>query len=202
MGLADELWKLQEMHQRGELTDSEFAQAKAALLAGANSSGGEQLEQLSQQMDEVARRQRVADIDREWDQERLQYLASGTTGGTHNAQGQYVGGGVPFTYVPTKGGSIALGAFAAVAGTAWMAFAASIGAGAFALFGLVFILFGIGMAVFNYNKAANYEEAHAAYLERRREALEGNNSSRYADQAPEERQWKDSPPNVREGRPE
>jgi hypothetical protein len=34
MALADELWKLQELHQRGELSDDEYARAKAAVLAG------------------------------------------------------------------------------------------------------------------------------------------------------------------------
>jgi hypothetical protein len=32
VSLADELWKLQELRQRGALTEAEYAQAKAALL--------------------------------------------------------------------------------------------------------------------------------------------------------------------------
>src|SRR5947209_17486669 len=35
MSIADELRKLQELHAAGSLTEAEFAQAKAALLAGA-----------------------------------------------------------------------------------------------------------------------------------------------------------------------
>jgi phage shock protein C len=38
MGLSDELAKLQELHQRGALTDDEFSRAKARLLEGAASS--------------------------------------------------------------------------------------------------------------------------------------------------------------------
>ena len=34
MALSDELGKLQELHQRGGLTDAEFARAKARLLDG------------------------------------------------------------------------------------------------------------------------------------------------------------------------
>ena len=34
MGLADEIQRLQQLHNGGALTDEEFAQAKAALLAG------------------------------------------------------------------------------------------------------------------------------------------------------------------------
>lgn len=37
MSLSDELAKLQELHQRGGLTDEEFARAKARLLGGGGS---------------------------------------------------------------------------------------------------------------------------------------------------------------------
>jgi phage shock protein PspC (stress-responsive transcriptional regulator) len=38
MALSDELAKLQDLHQRGALTDDEFSRAKARLLDGAESS--------------------------------------------------------------------------------------------------------------------------------------------------------------------
>jgi hypothetical protein len=205
MGLADELWKLQEMHQRGELSDEEYARAKAAVLSGAMPGAGGQLEDLSRQMDEVARRQEVADIDRAWDQERLQFLATGTRGGTHDAHGHYVGG-TPYQYIPSRGGSIGTGIFAAVVGVIWMIFTARIGGGCFALFGLVFIAFGIGMAVYNYNKAASYEEAHARYLRRRARALGEDaqvpfqnepQQERQREEQGEERPWDDQPPDWR-----
>jgi hypothetical protein len=180
MGLADELWKLQEMHQRGELSDDEYARAKAAVLAGTAPAEGGQLEELSRQMDDVARRQEVADIDRAWDRECENYMATGTSGGTHDAQGHYVGG-TPYRYIPTPGGSIGMGVFAAIAGVIWMVFAAGIGAGSFALFGVVFIAFGIGIAVYNYNKAASYQEARARYLRRRAKALGEDAASPFQD---------------------
>jgi hypothetical protein len=164
------------------------------VLAGATPGEGGQLDELARQLDEVARRQEVADIDRSWDREREQYMATGTSGGTHDAHGRYVGG-TPYRYIPTRGGSIGMGVFAAIAGLLWMAFAASIGAGAFALFGLVFIAFGIGTAVYNYNKAVSYEQARAAYLERRSEALEGPGS--YPHTEPQEGRWDEQPPNIR-----
>ncbi len=40
MALSDELAKLQELHQRGGLTDDEFARAKARLLDGPAAAGG------------------------------------------------------------------------------------------------------------------------------------------------------------------
>jgi phage shock protein PspC (stress-responsive transcriptional regulator) len=39
MTLAEELTKLEEMHQRGGLTDTEFAQAKGRLLGAATAPG-------------------------------------------------------------------------------------------------------------------------------------------------------------------
>jgi hypothetical protein len=133
-------------------------------------------------MDDVARRQEVADIDRAWDRERENYMITGTSGGTHNPQGHYVGG-TPYRYIPTPGGSIVMGVFAAVAGLIWMLFASSIGAGPFALFGVVFIAFGIGIAVYNYNKAASYKKAHARYRRRRAKALGADAASLFQDEA-------------------
>jgi hypothetical protein len=185
MGLADDLWKLQEMHQRGELSDDEYARAKAAVLAGTTPAEGGQVEELSRQMDDIARRQEVADIDRAWDRERENYMATGTSGGTHDAQGHYVGG-TPYRYIPTPGGSIVMGVFAAIAGVVWMVFAASIGAGAFALFGVVFIAFGIGIAVYNYSKAARYQEARARYMRHRAKALGEGAASPFQDEPGED----------------
>lgn len=195
MGLADDLWKLQEMHQRGELTDDEYAQAKAAVL-GRSSSENAPMEELTRQMDEVARRQEVADIDRAWDREREQYMASGTSGGTHDAHGNYVGG-TPYRYIPTRGGSVGVGIFATIAGFVWMIFAAGIGAGAFALFGLVFIAFGICIAVFNYNKAVRHEDAHARYRQRRRKALLGEDDGPFQNEPLDQ---EEQPPGMWEGR--
>lgn len=39
MGLADEIRELMELHNNGTLTDAEFEQAKAAVLAGSASAG-------------------------------------------------------------------------------------------------------------------------------------------------------------------
>ena len=40
MALSDELAKLQELHQRGALTDEEYARAKARVLDAAHAHGG------------------------------------------------------------------------------------------------------------------------------------------------------------------
>jgi hypothetical protein len=172
MGLADDLWKLEELHKSGSLTDDEYARAKASLLEGHATGEGGRLEEMSRQMGEIARRQKVADIDRAWEAERLQYTVTGTRGGTHDAQGHYVGG-VPYTYVPTRANSVVMGVIVAGFGIVWTVFAAGAGGGAFALFGLIFIAFGVGSAIYAYNKAERYEEAYRAYQRRRAEALGG-----------------------------
>ena len=41
MALSDELAKLQELHQRGALTDDEFARAKARFLGGPGPAAGD-----------------------------------------------------------------------------------------------------------------------------------------------------------------
>ena len=40
MTMSDELTRLQELHQRGALTDEEFSRAKARVLEGASASAG------------------------------------------------------------------------------------------------------------------------------------------------------------------
>jgi hypothetical protein len=80
-----------------------------------------------------------------------------------------------------------------------MVFASSIGAGPFALFGVVFIAFGIGIAVYNYNKAASYQEAHARYRRRRAKALGEDPASPFQNEAQDGR-WEGEPPEVKEDR--
>src|SRR5438045_1929994 len=72
MSLVDELQRLDELHQNGSLTDAEFAQAKANLLAKPSDSGHHQ--QMAEQLQEVRYHNELARIDREWEMERQQYL--------------------------------------------------------------------------------------------------------------------------------
>jgi hypothetical protein len=171
MGIADELQKLHDLHAAGALTDEEYARAKESLLA--RPAPGVQ-----DQLDDIARHQHAQEIDRQWERERQQYMVSGTQGGQW-VDGKYVGG-YPVRSVPTKGASLASGVIAVVFGVVWMIFVGSMGNGGFALFGLVFIAVGIGLAVYAYNRAAQYEQAERRYRQRRRRALNG-------DEAPPER---------------
>src|SRR5690348_5211282 len=81
MNLADELQKLQELHRSGALTDEEFAAAKAAVLAKGNTEAAAPTEPvLKEHLDEVKRQNQLAQLDREWQNEREQYMIQGRNG--------------------------------------------------------------------------------------------------------------------------
>ena len=92
MSLADELKKLEELRWNGTLTDEEFAQAKAVLLAALE----EELEapdahanpKLAEHLAEVRYQNELTRIDREWEIEKEQYMI--TAKGGHR-------------YIPTRG---------------------------------------------------------------------------------------------------
>jgi hypothetical protein len=160
MSIADELHKLQELHQSGALTDDEFAQAKARVLA-AQSRGteGEPADAtLREHLSELQRENELARLDREWDRQREQYQVAGRYG---------------YRYTPSKAGSMITGLIAIGGGTLWTVMAVTMiggmgGPGAlFPLFGVLFILFGIGIALFSFMRANQYEQAYQRYQRRR-----------------------------------
>ncbi len=169
MSLAEELQKLEGLRWNGTLTDAEFAQAKAALLAklaqppelppNAAAAG-----KLGEQLAEVRYQNELERIDREWEMEKEQYTVAGQNGRRE---------------VPTAGAGIAAGVVIGVFGAFWTAMAVAITSGApnvgpfalakvfFPLFGVVFTAGGIWMGVHVYRKADAYNKAYAAYQQRR-----------------------------------
>jgi Short C-terminal domain len=156
VNIADELQKLQNLHRSGALTDAEFAAAKAAVLAG-ETAGGDQAPDMNAHLEEIKLQNEVARLDREWELERERYMVSGRYGRRE---------------VPTRGAS-AIGGFLIVGfGILWTAFAATMGAPIFfPLFGIIFILAGVGMSIYSYTKAGEYEQAYQAYRRRRARLL-------------------------------
>jgi Short C-terminal domain len=157
MSMADELRKLQDLRDSGTLTDDEFAVAKASVLAGgpadrpAESGMEAHLEEIKHQND-------VAQLDREWALERDRYMVAGRYG---------------YRYLPTKGMSLLGGIVIVVFGIFWTMFAAGMGAPIFfPLFGVLFILMGIGVSVNAFIKATQYEQARQHYQQRRAALLE------------------------------
>ena len=110
-------------------------------------------EKMAQELAQLRYDSELAKLDREWEEERKQYLIKGKDGQTSE---------------PDATSSIVGGVIAAVAGVAWMAFASSMpGSGAFPLFGLVFIAVGIGGAIYSLTKANEMTQARQRYLLRR-----------------------------------
>jgi hypothetical protein len=161
MNIADELRKLQGLHQSEALSDEEFARAKRAVLEraeGAEPAAGVVREEL----DHLRQQNELLQLDQDWDRERERYMVTGKHG---------------HRYLPSKGMSVLGGAVVTGFGILWTIFAASFPTmdhapgvfGLFPLFGVLFVLFGIGVSVYQYNKAGEYERAEARYRQRRRE---------------------------------
>jgi hypothetical protein len=157
MNIADELQKLQDLHRSGALTDEEFAAAKAAVLAGAPAAqDSTRPGAMQEELDDLRLENEVARLDREWQLSRERYMVAGRYGNR---------------YVPSRGQSVLGGVIVVAFGIFWTATAASMGAGLFPLFGVIFILLGAGMSVYSYSKAGEYEEAYQKYQRRRAELL-------------------------------
>jgi hypothetical protein len=99
----------------------------------------------------------LARVDRDWEREKESYMITGKHG--HKR-------------IPTTTGSVFGGIVIVVFGIFWTAIASSMsgGPGAFSffpLFGVVFILFGLGMSIYSFSKASDYKRAERAYRRRR-----------------------------------
>src|SRR5688500_14678191 len=111
MSIADELSKLEDLRRRGVLSESEFAQAKAAVLAGTDAPADSASEHLAEHLADVRQQNDLARLDREWQMEREQYLVAGRRGVRH---------------VPTTGASLAGAGVVGVFGVFWTIFAFAI----------------------------------------------------------------------------
>jgi hypothetical protein len=174
VSIADEIQKLEELRRGGSLTDEEFAQAKAKVLAGADSSTGEEVgQQLSDHLAEVRYQNELARVDREWEMERQKYFITDRYGRRH---------------IPTSGMGVATAVIGGIFGVFWTIMAIAITAsgpsdGPFGiakvvmpLFGVVFIVAAIGYGIHCYSRAQQYEKALAAYQARRRAITSGPKS--------------------------
>jgi DNA-directed RNA polymerase subunit RPC12/RpoP len=138
--------------------------ARLAVKRSGNSAYTEILEKLDQktdaiaaQLEEITRQNEVERIDREWEQEREQYL-------THHKDGT--------RSEPNAIGGLVMAVIAVGFGIFWM-FTASKIAGPMGLFGLVFIGFGFYALVANTKSAEGYARAKERYRRRRQKALAG-----------------------------
>jgi hypothetical protein len=93
-----------------------------------------------------------------------------------------IAGNYGYRQVPTRGMSLISGVVIVAFGTLWTAMAATIVGGfegsmgvfaCFPLFGVLFILMGIGVSLYTYSRATQYEQAYQNYQRRRSELLGG-----------------------------
>ncbi len=166
MSIADDLQKIEEMYAHGTLTPEEFEQAKAKVLAAdAIPSPTQGNSQTARQIAELQRQNAVAQLDRDWESERVQYMLRGGYGSRS---------------VPTESGSTFGGIFCVGLGIVWIilgyALTSSLHSsrtpGAiFPIFGVFFIVFGIVTGISSYAKAGQYQEAEQRYQEKRARLL-------------------------------
>ncbi|AMV33681.1 hypothetical protein VN12_16250 [Pirellula sp. SH-Sr6A] len=160
MSISDELQKLDELRRNGALSFDEFEIAKRLVLQGSEDSVR------SDHLEEIKVQNELAQLDREWELERENYMVAGRYG---------------HKYIPGKASSAFGGLFVVGFGVIWTVIAATVtrigGAGVFSifpLFGVLFVLFGAGMSFMAFVKAGQYEEAHERYQRRRRELQSKN----------------------------
>lgn len=163
MSISDEIERLDELHRKGVLSRDEFEQAKRKVIEGSTSATE------SEQLQEIKFQNEIAQLDREWELEREKYMVTGKHGHRH---------------IPSRSLSLLGGIFVVGFGIFWMVMASSITgpfqggiAAIFPLFGVLFILAGLGMSIYSFFKAGDYEEAEDRYQRRRRELLEKSRRS-------------------------
>jgi LSD1 subclass zinc finger protein len=110
---------------------------------------------LALQVSELRFQNELNRLDKEWEQEREQYLIKTKYGRSRE----------PNPTIASIGGIIAI-----VFAIFWMTMASSIGGGMFGAFGLVFIGIAIWVMLYERQKSQEYQRAQAAY-QRRREKL-------------------------------
>lgn len=122
--------------------------------------------QMMEQLALLERQNRLEQIDREWEREREKFLVTHKNGRKSE----------PSEFAAIMGGAIAAGF-----GLFWTIGASSINAGPFLLFGVLFICFGIGMAIHGYSKAKDFRAAQKRYQQRRANTFSepGSTKERY-----------------------
>ena len=163
MTISDELLKLDELRRNGTISGDEFEIAKKKALEGPQDASQ------SEHLEEIKAQNEIAQLDREWELERENYMVVGKNGHRH---------------IPGKASSVFVGIFTVGFGIFWTAMAASmIGFGGdgvfsiFPLFGVLSVLFGAGMSIYAFVKAGQYEQAQQRYQRRRREMQNRNRTT-------------------------
>jgi hypothetical protein len=163
MTLADELKKLEELRWNGTLSDAEFAQAKAALLAKLEQSA-EGAAGLGEQLAEIRYQNELARLDREWESEKEKYVLTGRHG---------------VRYLPSIGMGWYTAGVGGIVSVCWVILAVGItsampDSGDFGVVRILFPLIGgllplgaVAFGLYIVRRAGAYNRALAAYKARR-----------------------------------
>lgn len=162
--LTNDLEVLAGLRERGDLTDDEFARAKAALLAGIPAAAPPVIyTHPSAALETLARQNEIALLDSQWAAEREKYVVVGKYGAQHT---------------PTPEEAIILKTCAAGFGFLGVGFAISMASWIFAIVVLaiasICFVYATGMG----RIARRYREAQARYERRRAALLSGDGTMR------------------------
>lgn len=128
----------------------------------------ETTDSLSEQVEELSRQNRLAALDRHWEQDKESFMVSGKDGHRH---------------LPNESGSLIGGIVIGVFGCIWTVMAIALLSGApavgafsvakflFPAFGVLFVVFGVSASMRSYDKAAKYRAARLRYEDKRRQLL-------------------------------
>jgi hypothetical protein len=160
MNVVEELERLQELYRNGTLTEEEFRQAKAAILAkAAEGQSTENTQALHQQLEELQKQNAIIKIDKDWLEERTQHMWQDDFGNARE---------------PKEWMWKFVAIFGTIFGICMFVSAIPVGGAAVAVagvFALIIIVAFAGCSAWYYSKYDRYKKAHAAYQERRAAAL-------------------------------
>ena len=161
MNIVEELERLQEMYRNGTLTEEEFRQAKAAILAkAAEGQSTENTQAVHQQSEELQKQNAILKIDKDWLEERTQHISD--YGQVREPQEWHWKVALVF--------GIIFGTcmfVVAICAAGWTAEGVGVGG----VLALIFIAIFAGGSAWYYSKYDRYKKACAAYQERRAAAL-------------------------------
>ncbi len=112
----------------------------------------EELEQLAEQVRDLIREGKIADLDRCWERNKQRYLTTERDGSKS---------------VPSEAKAVAWAVVMIVAVLAWTTAAVAMGAKEFLWVGLVSLVIALYRGIDGYLRAKNYRTAHRRYLRRR-----------------------------------
>ena len=163
MSISEELQRLDELRRNGALSQSEFELAKQKVLQSPDNI------EATEHLGEIRAQNEVAQLDREWDLQRKNYLMTGKYGNQS---------------MPTKTGSVFGGVLVTAFCIFWVVTAGAITSSGppgisslFPLFGILFGLFAVTRCIQGFNKASQFEKAQKIYQRRRNQLLHENSRS-------------------------